>query len=63
MLSEGKYSFHKLTPYSQGNTVLGSLASEILHFLTRDSVILHFKRMELFCTNMMLNTTIYNPEL
>jgi hypothetical protein len=42
MLSEGKYSFHKLSQFSQLNNVIYPPASDVNAFLTRDIVLLSF---------------------
>jgi hypothetical protein len=60
MISDGKYSFHKLTQFSQINNVLDVLASNIDGFLTRDIVLLLFTGKKMFCTNVMF-LTLENP--
>jgi hypothetical protein len=61
MLSHCRYSFHKLTQFSQGNKVLDPTASNIDGFLPRDTLLLTFTGKELFSTQLMF-LTFENPE-
>jgi hypothetical protein len=60
-LSDHKYSFHKLTQFSQGNKVLEPPASNIDGFLIRDKVFLPFTWKELICTIVKF-LMLENPE-
>jgi hypothetical protein len=51
-----QYSFQMLNQFPQGNFVLDPPASNIDGFPTRETVLLPFKWMELFCTKAMFLT-------
>jgi hypothetical protein len=61
MLSDCKYSIHKITQFSQGNNVLHPPVSNIDSFLPTDTELLPFTLMELFCTKVLF-LTLENPQ-
>jgi hypothetical protein len=60
-LSDRKYSLNSISQFAQLNHVLEPSASNIDRFLSRNTVLLPFSRIQLFCTKMML-LTFENPE-
>jgi hypothetical protein len=56
-LSVRQYSFQQVTQFSSGNKVLDPPASNNDSFLTKDTVLVPFTRMELFGTKVMFFTS------
>jgi hypothetical protein len=59
--SDNKYTFHKLTQFSQGNNMLVPPLSNIGDFLPRNTVLLPFTSVELFST-MVMFLILESPE-